>query len=127
MSEAVTRGVRVRVAPTYLRERSRPEQGLWLFAYTVEIRNEGAEAVQLVARRWVITDAHGEVEEVEGPGVVGEQPWLPPGESFVYTSGCPLRTSLGAMEGHYLMVTDTGDRFEARIAPFTLADPDDLH
>ena len=90
ISEAITRGVRVFVQAEYAPERSRPAQNQWFFLYTVKISNEGAEPVQLVTRQWVITDGTGQVEEVRGPGVVGHQPRLKPGESFEYTSGCPL-------------------------------------
>src|SRR5262245_28008928 len=89
-SEALTRGIRVKVRSSYLPERSRPDQGQWMFIYTVRIANEGTRTVQLISRHWVITDGNGRVEEVRGPGVVGEQPILEPGESFEYTSGCPL-------------------------------------
>ena len=94
-----------------------------MFAYTVSIANEGTDTVQLLSRRWVITDANGEVEEVEGPGVVGAQPVLRPGESFEYTSACPLRTAFGTMHGTYVMVTDGGDKFDAEIAAFSLSTP----
>lgn len=123
MSEAVTRGVRVQVEPAYLEHQSDPRNGLWMFAYHVKIRNEGTETVQLVSRHWIITDATGRVEEVRGPGVVGEQPVLDPGQEFGYTSGCPLPTAMGTMHGTYQMVTRRGERFDAVIAPFTLAEP----
>lgn len=119
-SSAVTKGVRVLAEPRYDEERSEPDEGRWFFLYTITIRNEGLEPVQLLARRWVITDADGNVETVEGPGVVGEKPRLAPGESFTYTSGCPLTTSFGVMEGSYLMIDDAGHTFEVAIAPFTL-------
>lgn len=122
-SEAVTDGVRVRVESRYVPEHSDPERGGWLFAYTVSIANEGADTVQLLSRRWTITDANGEVEEVEGPGVVGAQPVLQPGESFEYTSACPLRTAFGTMHGAYVMVTNGGDKFDAEIAAFSLSTP----
>lgn len=123
MSEAVTRGVRVHVESRYVPEHSDPERGGWLFAYTVRIANEGDDTVQLVSRHWIITDANGHVEEVAGPGVVGAQPVLQPGESFEYTSACPLRTAFGTMHGTYQMVTDDGDRFDAEIAAFSLSTP----
>lgn len=94
-----------------------------MFAYHIRIRNEGSEAVQLVSRHWYITDSTGRVEEVRGPGVVGEQPMLKPGDHFDYTSGCPLPTPMGTMHGTYQMVNDRGERFDANIAPFTLAEP----
>ena len=126
-SEAITRGVRVFVQAEYAPERSRPAQNEWFFLYTVKISNEGPEPVQLVTRHWVITDGTGHVEEVRGPGVVGQQPTLKPGESFEYTSGCPLTTAFGVMEGTYQMVTEGGERFDARIAPFTLSEPYTVH
>ncbi len=126
-SEAVTRGIRVHVQSEYSPERSRPGENEWFFLYTVTISNEGPEPVQLVTRHWVITDGTGHVEEVRGPGVVGNQPTLKPGESFEYTSGCPLGTPFGVMEGTYQMVSQNGDRFDARIAPFTLSEPYTVH
>lgn len=122
-SEAITRGVRVRVRCAYDPERSRPSQNQWFFLYTITIANEGADTVQLLTRHWVITDATGTVDEVRGPGVVGEQPILAPGESFEYTSGCPLATPFGSMKGTYQMVTRGGDRFDATIAEFELSQP----
>ncbi len=122
-SHAVTKGVRVDVSSRYVAERSAPEDGEWFFAYTVRITNEGSETVQLISRHWIITDAEGRRQEVKGPGVVGEQPTLRPGESFEYTSACPLSTSVGAMQGTYQMVTSRGERFDATIAPFTLSEP----
>jgi ApaG protein len=118
--ESETRGVRVRVAPQYLADRSDPDGELYVWAYKIEIENEGARKVQLVDRHWVITDALGRVEEVAGPGVVGEQPVIEPGDSYEYTSGCPLTTSSGVMMGHYGMVAEDGERFEAAIPAFSL-------
>ncbi len=123
MSTTVTRGIRVSVRSQYLPERSAPGRRQFVFAYTVTIANEGEEVAQLRTRHWIITDAEGEVQEVKGDGVVGAQPVLRPGQQFEYTSGCALRTPHGTMEGSYQMVTPTGDRFDARIAPFTLARP----
>ncbi len=122
-SEAVTRGIRVEVQARYAAEHSRPLAQTWLFLYTVRITNEGDEQVQLISRHWKITDADDRTEEVRGPGVVGEQPVLRPGESFEYTSSCPLPTPYGTMEGTYQMVTSGGERFDARIAPFFLSEP----
>ena len=122
-SEAETRGVVVRVEPRFHPERSDPSEDEWFFSYTVEIVNSSPEPVQLLARHWVITDANGAEQHVRGAGVVGEQPRLAPGEGFRYTSFCPLGTSLGAMHGTYTMRLDTGDLFEATIAPFALVDP----
>lgn len=104
-------------------ERSNPDKGAWFFAYTVLVTNEGEDTVQLVSRHWIITNADGEVEEVRGPGVVGAQPVLAPGESFEYTSACPLPTAFGTMHGSYQMVTEAGERFDAEIAPFSLSMP----
>ena len=126
-SEAVTRDIRVRVEPQFDPTRSQPSGRQWFFLYTVTIENRGDETVQLHSRHWVITDSAGRVEEVRGPGVVGEQPVLAPGESYRYTSGCPLRTDVGKMEGSYQMVTPSGETFEIAIAPFTLCAPGLVH
>ena len=126
-SEALTRGVRVIVRSEYAPGKSRPAQNEWFFLYTVRISNEGAEPVRLVTRHWLITDATGHVEEVRGPGVVNKQPVIKPGESFEYTSGCPLPTRFGMMEGTYQMVSESGDQFDARIAPFELSEPCGIH
>lgn len=127
MSDAVTRGVRVHVESEYAAERSQPSQRHWFFLYTITITNEGSETVQLLTRHWIITDGTGKVEEVRGPGVVGKQPTLKPGESFTYTSGCPLETPFGVMEGTYQMVTADGHHFDAKIAAFTLSEPYTVH
>jgi ApaG protein len=126
-SDAVTRGVRVHVESEYSPERSQPGQGHWFFLYTITISNEGTEPVQLLTRHWIITDGTGHIEEVRGPGVVGKQPLLNPGEFFTYTSGCPLETAFGVMEGTYQMVTGDGEYFDAKIAPFTLSEPYTVH
>lgn len=126
-SEAITKGIRVHVESQYDPTRSRPQQNRWFFLYTVRIANEGAVTVQLISRHWIITDATDHVEEVRGPGVVGEQPVLAPGQSFEYTSGCPLTTPFGTMHGTYQMVTSRGERFDAQIAVFTLSEPHTLH
>ncbi len=122
--EAVTRGVLVRVEPTYLADRSDPAAGLYAWAYSVDIENHGTETVQLLSRHWVITDATNRVEEVVGPGVVGEQPVLRPGDAFHYISACPLTTPSGAMEGTYRMETERGALFDAVIPAFSLHLPD---
>jgi ApaG protein len=122
--EARTRGVVVRVTPAYLPAESDPDRGQFTFAYTVEIENHGEETVQLISRHWIITDAHGRVEEVKGRGVVGEQPTLSPREAFRYSSGCPLTTPSGAMRGAYQMLTDLGEVFEVEIPEFSLHTPD---
>lgn len=126
-SKAVTRGVRIEVSTEYDPSRSFPEHNRWFYLYTVEISNDGSETVQLVSRHWIITDASGHVEEVKGPGVVGESPVLEEGETFQYTSGCPLTTPYGTMHGTYQMVTAAGDRFDAQIAEFVLGEPRSLH
>ena len=126
-SEALTRGIRVQVRSEYSPERSQPAKNEWFFLYTITIVNEGTETVQLLTRHWLITDGTGHIEEVRGPGVVGKQPILKPGESFEYTSGCPLTTPFGMMQGTYQMITEGGDRFDAEIAPFTLSEPYTVH
>lgn len=123
MSEATTRGIRVEVESVYVEERSAPTQSYYFFAYHVTISNVGDETAQLLSRTWIVTDGNGNVERVEGPGVVGEQPRLKPGDSFEYTSFCPLTTPFGTMHGTYTMKTDAGDTFEAEIAPFSLEVP----
>ncbi len=123
MSDTTTNGIRVQVESFYVEERSDPENDRYFFAYRVRISNLGTETAQLVSREWIITDADGNEERVEGPGVVGEQPVLNPGESFEYTSFCPLPTPVGSMQGSYWMVRPGGDSFEAQIAPFTLEVP----
>ena len=127
MYELVTRGVRIRVAPLYSEEQSTPDEGYYFWTYTVEIANEGEETVRLRTRFWRITDSNGHTEEVRGPGVVGNQPTLKTGESFEYTSGCPLKTPFGSMHGEYEMVTKDGDAFLAEIAPFALRESETFH
>jgi ApaG protein len=125
-SEAVTHDIRVRVQSQFVPEQSNPEDGLWFFAYRVTLENLGTETVQLVSRHWIITDGNGHVEHVRGPGVVGEQPTLGPGDDFVYTSACPLPTPFGTMHGSYQMIRDpkgARDPFSIDIAAFTLAEP----
>ena len=122
-SEATTRGVHVHVESRFDPGRSAPQHDHWFFLYTVTITNNSEETVQLVNRHWVITDGAGHVEEVRGPGVVGHQPALEPGQSFQYTSGCPLPTAFGFMQGTYQMVTSGGDSFDAEVAPFELSEP----
>jgi ApaG protein len=126
-SEAATRGVRVSVVAEYAPSRSQPQDHEWFFLYTITIRNEDRETVQLISRHWIITNGAGEVEEVRGPGVVGQQPVLAAGESFTYTSGCRLSTPFGKMEGTYQMVTQSGEHFDAKIAAFTLSEPYTVH
>jgi ApaG protein len=120
---AETDGIWVQVEATYLPERSSPTELRYLFAYRIRILNRGEETAQLMDRYWLITDGNGETEEVEGPGVVGNQPVLGPGEAFEYTSFCPLPTEVGTMEGHYRMQRDSGEVFLAEVPRFTLALP----
>lgn len=126
-SEAVTHGIRVTVRSEYAPDRSRPADQHWFFLYTITIKNESEGTVQLLSRHWVITNADGQVQEVRGPGVVGEQPVLAPGQAFTYTSGCPLTTSFGRMEGTYQMTTPAGESFDVIIAAFTLSEPYTVH
>jgi len=127
MSKVTTRGVLVDVRSAYVPGRSSPDEDYYFFAYRVRITNTGTVPVKLLSRHWIITDGSGRVEEVKGPGVVGEQPLLTKGQSFEYTSACPLRTPVGAMHGTYQMLTAEGETFDAEIAPFTLADPTALN
>lgn len=126
-SEAVTRHIRVTVVSEYAAARSAPADSQWFFLYTITITNEGTETVQLLTRHWLITDGTGRVEEVRGPGVVGQQPTLTPGDAFTYSSGCPLTTPFGTMQGTYQMVTSDGESFDVTIAPFTLSEPYTVH
>jgi ApaG protein len=111
------------VTTRYLPEKSSPENSYYFFTYKIRISNLGRDTVQLISRQWIITDADGKVQEVQGPGVVGEQPVLQPETSFEYSSFCPLKTPVGSMHGSYNMITDSGEEFEAVIRPFTLAVP----
>lgn len=120
ISDAVTKSIRVEVMSRHSPENSRSQQGEWTFEYTVRITNQGSDTVQLLSRHWIITDALDHVEEVQGPGVVGEQPVLGPGQSFQYSSWCPLKTPTGMMRGTYQMVREDGERFDIDIAPFGL-------
>src|SRR5947209_5204070 len=117
---AVTRQIEVRVVPRFLSERSSPENGYYFWSYTITLTNLGPETVQLKTRHWRITDAHGRLQEVRGPGVVGEEPVLAPGEHFEYTSGVPLPTSSGFMAGSYGMLSAAGEQFDIEIPPFSL-------
>jgi ApaG protein len=127
LSDAVTEGIRVEVLSRHLPENSRPQQGVWVFQYTVRITNQGTRTVQLLSRHWIITDALERVREVKGAGVVGQQPVLAPGESFKYSSWCPLETPTGFMRGTYEMATENGERFSVEIAPFALKAPYTVH
>jgi len=121
--ERTTQGIRVAVKPAFVDDQSSPDDGQFLWSYTVTIENGGTETVQLIARYWHITDASGRVQEVRGPGVVGAQPVLAPGQMFEYTSGCPLPTASGHMVGKYQMRTTSGRSFEVEIPAFLLESP----
>ncbi|HYS14768.1 MAG TPA: Co2+/Mg2+ efflux protein ApaG [Burkholderiaceae bacterium] len=117
----------VSTVPQYLADQSAPDEDQYVFAYTVTIRNTGEVAGQLISRHWIITDGDGQVQEVRGDGVVGEQPVLRPGQSYKYTSGCPLTTPVGSMKGSYQCVASDGTKFEATIPEFVLSMPSRLH
>lgn len=119
--------IQVGVETNYVNEQSDPDNNRFVFAYTITITNAGSMPAKLLNRHWVITDANGRVQEVRGEGVVGEQPYLRPGEAFRYTSGTVMETPIGSMEGEYEMLADNGERFLANIAPFSLAKPRLLH
>lgn len=119
--------IKVAAQSFYIEEQSDPEQDRYVFAYTITIRNEGSIPAKLLTRHWIITDSNGQVEEVRGDGVVGEQPYLRPGEGFQYTSGAVLKTPVGSMKGSYQMLADDGITFDAEIPAFTLSVPRTLH
>lgn len=119
--------IKVAAQSFYLEEQSDPAQNRYVFAYTVLIQNQGDVAARLLSRHWIITDADGKIEEVRGEGVVGEQPYLRPGEGFQYTSGAILDTPVGSMKGSYQMLADDGQTFDANIPPFVLSVPRTLH
>ena len=121
---AITRNIAVSVEPAYLEANSSPGSSQYVWAYRVTIENQGRETVQLLSRHWMITNARGELNEVKGPGVVGEQPVLKPGESYEYTSGAPLNTPWGMMGGSYQMESESGERFDIEIPTFSLDSPD---
>lgn len=127
MSVATTEGIRVEVEPEYWEENSDPRQGRFAFTYTIRITNVGEQPAQLLRRHWIIRDGTGEVEEVEGEGVVGKQPHLDPGDRFEYTSWVPLRTPIGTMHGSFLFVRPDGSEFRAQVAEFVLTEPMALH
>ncbi len=127
MSTAVTEGIRIAVSTQYIPQQSMPQAKRYVFAYTVKIANEGEKTAQLKSRHWIITDGNGKVEEVKGPGVVGQQPTLKPGEHFEYTSGCVLETPRGNMRGAYQMRRSDGSQFDAVVAPFDLMLPFSLN
>ncbi len=123
VSEIVTNCFRVKVNAFYLPERSQPDENKYLYAYRIRITNEGDFAARLISRHWIIADALGNVEEVKGLGVIGEQPRIAPGESYEYSSACPLRTQFGVMRGSYRMRADDGLRFDVEVSPFTMYIP----
>lgn len=123
MYEAITRGIRIRVEPQYMEEQSSPDEGHFVWSYEVEISNDSKETVQLKTRAWRITDGWGRTEEVRGPGVVGQTPVIPPGGTFSYTSGCPLKTPQGIMVGSYQMTDEAGSMFDVAIPAFSLDSP----
>ena len=126
-ASAETRGVKIDVVPRYVSEQSEPDNQRWLFAYRITISNTGDEPVQLVSRHWIITNGNGIVQNVQGAGVVGQQPRMRPGEGFQYVSACPLDTAVGTMHGTYQMITDGGEEFDAEVPMFVLADPQALN
>lgn len=127
LSDTVTQGIRIKVRSQYLPEQSDPQSQYYFFQYHIEIINEGVETVQLINRNWIITDGEGKVEEVHGAGVVGQQPVLEPGESFEYSSFCPLKTPMGSMKGSYEMQLESGEMFLAEIGEFPLRHLHTLH
>ena len=127
VSEAVTEGIRVAVRSEYVAERSFPSLHRHFFVYHITIENRSSQTVQLVSRHWIIANGHGQIEQVRGPGVVGLQPSIRPGEAFQYTSACPLDTPVGSMEGTYQMVREDGTEFDAQIENFTLVAPHSLN
>lgn len=127
MTATPSHKISVDVSTNYVDDQSKPDESRYVFAYTITIRNEGSVPARLMTRHWLITDANGKVQEVHGEGVVGEKPYLMPGQGFRYSSGAVLETPVGAMQGSYQLVADDGAQFDAPIAPFTLAMPGMLH
>jgi ApaG protein len=127
MYEAVTENIKVSVRPQFLEGQTKPDENKFVWAYTVTVENKGAETVTLLTRHWIITDGFGRRQDVRGDGVVGEQPLLEPGQSFQYTSGCPLTTPSGMMVGSYGMITSAGRPFDVAIPAFSLDSPHDQH
>jgi len=127
MNDRSSYTIDVQVEPRFVPDQSRPGDNRYVFAYTITLHNAGDVPARLLSRHWVITDANGKVEEVTGEGVVGEQPWMRPGDRYEYTSGAVLETSVGVMEGSYQMLADDGTHFEAQIPAFTLSIPRTLH
>lgn len=127
MAKKIHYNIIVAAQAFFLEEQSNPERDRYVFAYTVRVQNQGNIAAKLLSRHWIITDANGKIEEVRGEGVVGEQPYLQPGEGFQYTSGAILETAVGSMKGSYQMLADDGVTFDAEIPPFVLSIPRTLH
>jgi len=127
MYRAITRNIEITAKPQFLENQSEPQDGKFVWAYTITIANHGAETVKLLTRHWIITDGNGHKQEMTGPGVVGEQPVLRPNDSYQYSSGCPLHTPSGVMAGSYGMVTDRGEHFDATIPAFSLDSHFDRH
>ncbi|MFW5444298.1 MAG: Co2+/Mg2+ efflux protein ApaG [Methylococcaceae bacterium] len=117
----------VEAIPKYIESQSSPDKSRYVFAYTITITNVGSKPATLLTRHWLITDSNGKIQEVKGDGVIGEQPYLKPGQSFCYTSGAMIETPVGVMQGKYLMISDSGDNFKALIPKFTLSIPRTLH
>ncbi len=127
MDDDATYQLAVEVSTRFLDDQSQPNDNRYVFAYTISMQNAGSVPARLVSRHWVITDANGKVEEVRGEGVVGEQPWMRPGDRFEYTSGAVIETAVGTMQGSYQLVADDGTRFDAAIPQFTLSVPRVIH
>ncbi len=127
MYEQTTRHIRIVVQPQFLENQSEPDAGKFVWAYTINLENLSGETVKLLTRHWIITDGLGRKQEVKGDGVIGEQPTLRPGDSFQYTSGCPLTTSSGVMSGSYGMIDERGQKFDVEIPAFSLDSPYDVH
>lgn len=127
MDDDTSYQLNIQVSTRFLDDQSQPKDNRYVFAYTVTIRNAGSIAARLLSRHWLITDANGKIEEVRGDGVVGEQPWMRPGDSFEYTSGAVLETAVGTMRGSYQLLADDGTRFDVPVPPFTLSVPRTIH
>jgi ApaG protein len=127
MYQAVTENIRVTVRPEFIEQQSLPDQGKFVWSYTITVENRGHETITLLTRHWIITDGHGRRQDVRGDGVVGEQPTLQPGQRFEYTSGCPLSTPSGLMMGSYGMITSSGRAVDVKIPAFSLDSPHDKH
>ncbi len=123
MADSIADNIRIHIISTYSPENSDPQRGMWYFFYQVKIANHADQPVRLISRHWKITNAEGVVSEVNGPGVVGKQPHIMPGESFHYTSACPLDSPFGSMHGNYTMISDSGTIFDAKVPSFTLSKP----